>query len=311
VTLVIGIDGGGTLTRAVIADERGKEVARAESPGAVASADAPGAAATAVSDAVRLTAERAGVVLPVDAMWAGLAGAGTSAARSAVARELQTATLARLVIVGTDVEAAFHDAFGRGPGILLIAGTGSIAWARNARGSVVRVGGWGERLGDEGSGHAIGIAALRAVARAADGRGRSTVLQSMILEHLALDGPDALIGWTGKATKREMAALVPLVSRAAAEGDPVAADILGTAVADLLEHLSTVLERAGPWPESPELVLWGGLLRGGGPLRTSVAEAASAYPVRLAAREVDPAMGAAKMALAQLSGPAELPDRQP
>jgi N-acetylglucosamine kinase-like BadF-type ATPase len=214
---------------------------------------------------------------------------------------LATERLAERVVVGTDVEAAFHDAFGDGPGILLIAGTGSIAWARDAAGSVVRVGGWGEGLGDEGSGFAIGLAALRAIAHAEDGRGPETALRDPILEHLALSGCDELVPWTSRAKKSEVAALVPLVSLASSRGDPIAKGILETAVSDLMAHLRAALERTAQWAEPPELVLWGGLLRDGAPLHEAVVQAVSRYPVRLASGDVDPSTGAAKMALAALA----------
>lgn len=300
-TLVIGVDGGGTHVRAVITDGDGREVARAESPGALVSIDAPGEAAQAVALAVHAAAGRGGVELPVDGMWAGLAGAGSREGRLAVARELEGAGLAERVVVGTDVEAAFYDAFGRGPGILLISGTGSIAWARDWAAEVIRVGGWGERLGDEGSGFAIGMSALRAVARAEDGRAPPTSLRDEILEHLSLDAADALIAWASRASKRDVAALVPLVARASSAEDAAASEILATAVADLTAHLRTVLTRAGDWSEPPHLVLWGGLLRAEGPLHEAMVAAAAAYPVQLMSAAVDPSMGAAKMALAALS----------
>jgi glucosamine kinase len=297
VSLVIGVDGGGTHIRAVIADESGRELARAQAAGAVVGVEAPGTVAGAVASAIRVAAERAGVELPVSAMWAGLAGAGAEAGRSAVARALAAERLAEVVVVGTDVEAAFHDAFGGGPGILLIAGTGSIAWGRDSSGRVMRVGGWGKRLGDEGSGFAIGMGALRAASRAFDGRGPPTSLAGDLLAHLSLEQADALIGWAAVASKSDVAALVPLVSRAAALGDPVATQLLAEAVQALSDHLIAILERTGPWAEPPALVLWGGLLREGGTLQDAMAEAVVAHRVRLLSREVDPAMGAVRMAL--------------
>jgi len=297
-TPVVGVDGGGTHTRAVIVDEEGRELGRAQSRGAVVSAESAGEAVRAVSEAVRAAAERAGATLPVRAMWAGLAGAGLEAAKLAVARELGAAGLAEGVVVGTDVEAAFHDAFGTGPGVLLIAGTGSIAWARSAAGEAVRVGGWGERLGDEGSGFAIGMEALRAVTRAEDGRGPRTALRGSLLERLGFDRVDALISWVAEATKGDVAGLVPLVTRVSAAGDEVAVGLLATAVADLSAHLGAVLERAGPWEQPPELVLWGGLLVSGGPLHADMVQAVAAHAVRLTGRDVDAASGAARLALA-------------
>ena len=138
---VAGVDGGGTRTRAVIIDDTGAEIARAEREGAVANAAAPHEAADAVTSAVRAAAVEGGVKLPVRALWAGLAGAGREAARDAVTDALSRVGLAEAIEVGTDVEAAFHDAFGKGTGVMLIAGTGSIAWARDERGVMHRVGG--------------------------------------------------------------------------------------------------------------------------------------------------------------------------
>lgn len=300
-TFVIGVDGGGTHARAVLVDEEGRELARGEAAGAVVRVAAPAAAARAVGEAVRTAAARAGVGLPGAVLWAGLAGAGSPEARLGVEKELDGTGIAQRVVVGTDVEAAFYDAFGLGPGILLIAGTGSIAWARTPAGSVVRVGGWGDRLGDEGSGFAIGQAALRAVVRAEDGRGPSTTLTERVVAQLALESVDALIPWKAGATKADVARLVPLVSKAAAEGDEVARDILSRAVRELSDHLAAALERGGPWPEPPELVLAGGLLAEDGALHAAMSAAAAAHAVRLSPRRIDPALGAAKLALAALA----------
>lgn len=299
-TCVIGIDGGGTHMRAVIADESGRELARAESEGAVVGVDPTNVVVQRVTRAARAAAERAGTGLPARAMWAGLAGAGREEGRVDVARGLGAERLAESVVVGPDVEAAFQDAFGTGPGILLIAGTGSIAWARDPRGAVVRVGGWGERLGDEGSGFAIGMVALRAVARAEDGRGPRTVLADAVLDHLSLAAPDGLLAWISTASKGDVAALVPLVAAAAAAGDQVASVIVREAAAELVVHVDAALERTAPWPDRPEVILCGGLLGDDGSLRDAFLELMGDRPVRLALRDVDPAMGAARLALAGL-----------
>ena len=105
---VIGVDGGGTLARAVVLDAEGREVGRAEGPGAVADARDPRAAALAVADVCAAAAMAVGASLPVEALWAGLAGAGREAARVAVQMELGRMGIAAEVQVGTDVAAAFH-----------------------------------------------------------------------------------------------------------------------------------------------------------------------------------------------------------
>ncbi len=292
---VIGVDGGGTKTRAVVLDHDGREVGRAEGGPAIASARDPLGAAQAVAGVARAAAAAAGVQTPVEVVWAGLSGAGREAARSAVELELGRTGVARMVRVGTDVEAAFHDAFGHGPGILLIAGTGSIAWGRSESGREARVGGWGRHIGDEGSGYAIGVEALRRIARQADGRARETNLRKVILDHLRLAGPDDLVQWSADASKSQVAALAPVVTLAAEVGDEVAAEILARAVDELVGHVLTLLETLGPWHEPPHLALGGGLLQPGGPLRAAVERKVTEERLKVLARPLDGALGAAAL----------------
>jgi glucosamine kinase len=302
---VVGVDGGGTSTRAVVLDESGAEIARCRGVGAVVTGDAPREAASAVAAVVRAAAEQGGVALPAAALWAGLAGAGERSARRAVTEALSGLGLAEAITVGTDVEAAFEDAFGDGPGGMLIAGTGSIALARDLDGATHRVGGWGQHLGDEGSGHWVAMEALRGVVRAHDGRGPSTALREAVMEQLGLEGPTGLIRWAASASKGEVAALVPLVAGASSAGDAVARNILGRAADLLAGQLAAVLERSGPWAQKPRIALWGGLIWEGGPLRDLLLRAIHTQELTLVERELDPPMGAARRARALT-----LPDRQ-
>lgn len=298
----LGVDGGGSVARAVVVDAAGHELARAEGAGAVVVESAPGDAASAVAQAVRAATARAGTALPADALWAGLAGAGREAARRAVTAELEGHGLAARVHVGTDVEAAFHAAFPEGPGILLVAGTGSIAWARDAQGRVARTGGWGQLLGDEGSGYAIGLGALRAVVRGEDGRGVATLLRGQVLAALGVDRTETLISWASAASKADVARLVNVVDDAAGRGDAVADELLSAAVADLERHVTALVARTGPWPAPPGVALSGGLIAEGGPLRARVLARLAALPVAVRADAVDAALGAARLALAMLAG---------
>lgn len=296
--------------RCVLQDATGREISRAEGPGAVAAQERPRLAAAAVAGVVRSACASGGVTLPGGGLWAGLSGAGREAASRAVTEELERAGLADRVRVGSDVDAAFHAAFSGGPGLLLIAGTGSIALARNARGKAVRVGGWGRHIGDEGSGYALGLGALKSVARAEDGRAAPTVLRDAVLARVGADAADALIPWVASAAKADVASLAPLVTSAAERGDRAAEALIERALSDLLKHVATALERSGPWPDEPELVLWGGLVGRGKPLRAPLIERLEGYPVAVMVdREPDPASGAASMALDLLreSGPGGSP----
>lgn len=163
--LYIGVDGGGTRSRALVGDREGRELGAADGGPGLIDPAAPGDAAGSVAAVAREAARRAQIRLPVSALWAGLAGAGNEQARADVEKELRDARLARRVVVGSDVEAAHADAFGDGPGVLLVAGTGSAVRAVDPQGEVVTVGGWGALLGDECGGYGIGLQGIRAVLR--------------------------------------------------------------------------------------------------------------------------------------------------
>lgn len=291
----IGVDGGGTKTRAVLVDREGHELGRAVADGAVATARDPSAAARAVARAVRDAVEAAGLELPGAVLWAGLAGAGPREAREGVKKALTRLRLADQVHVGTDVEAAFHDAFPQGPGVLLIAGTGSIAWTRLADGVTHRVGGWGQHIGDEGSGFALGVAGLRLVTQAADGRAGETRLSVDLVDACGVSSAEDLIAWVGGADKGQVAALAPVVVAAADAGDVGAEAIVARAVEALVAHVAaagTLL--AG---ERPDVVLWGGLVADGGPLRGRVTAALQGAGWGVEGRTLDPVRGAAHLAL--------------
>lgn len=299
-----GVDGGGTRTRAVIVDADGVELGRGEFEGAVVTAHEPERAALAVRRAVEGAAAQAGIELPVEVLWAGLAGAGATAPRAAVTRALRGFDLAERLVVGTDVEAAFHDAFPGGAGVMLIAGTGSIAWARNAEGREFRVGGWGRSLGDEGSGYRIGLEGLSWLTRAEDGRARPTVLRETLLPLCDASSVDEVVAWVEAASKGDVAALAPAVIECAEGGDEAAKAIVDAAIDALGEHLEAVLVAKGAAERdrsSIEVALWGGLVAPGGPLEGRMSERLRAMGFAVAAREIDPPMGAARLARASVA----------
>jgi len=297
-----GIDGGATRARAVIVDGHGREMARAEMAGAVASELDATPAAGAIARVVEAAAAEAGVALPLLALWAGMAGAGREAARSAVEGVLKDLGLAASVHVGTDAEAAFSAAFGSAPGILLIAGTGSMALARASDGTEVRVGGWGALLGDEGSGFWIAMQALGCVARAEDGRGRRTELRDRVLTRLGLPTARALIPWAEQAGKAGIASLAPDVLAVAQDGDAVAGAIRADALVALRDHVVAVVDRLGDQGARLPVALWGGLVQPGGPLRGPLLALMEPLGLPVLEGSLDPALGAARLALRMTAG---------
>lgn len=296
--LAIGIDGGATHTTAVILDAAGTELVRLEGvPGIVNPAD-PEACVGRLAVLARRAMTAADILPPVHSLCCALAGAGRAELREVVRAELAREHIARNLLVTTDAEAALADAFGEAPGILLIAGTGSIAWGRAEDGRVVRCGGWGAVLGDEGSGYALGLGALRATARAVDGREAGTDLHDAVQAELGLDKPEQLIGWAARAAKDQVAALAPLVMEHAKAGDPVAVALRDEAASALADHVAVLHRRLGPWREPAVIAFAGGLIRPGGSLRAALRAALQQRGLECSIREdvIDAARGAARLA---------------
>jgi N-acetylglucosamine kinase-like BadF-type ATPase len=293
---LLGVDSGGTRTRALLTDGEGRALGEGSGPSGLLDPGDPSGSAAAIELACRQASERARIRLPVDALWAGVAGAGREEARVVLEQALEEKGLARSVRVGTDVEAAFHDVFGAdAPGILLVAGTGSIAMARGPDGETARCGGWGTLLGDEGSGYRIALDGLRAVCRADDGRDRPTILTRLLLGASGVLGPSGLVPWMARAEKAEVAELAPLVIRSAEAGDPVAVRILDDAVTELIRQAEVAAFRVGYRPPF-EVALTGGLTAEGGPLRERLSGALGRHGFGVRPETVIPARGAAALA---------------
>nr|MCU0626734.1 hypothetical protein [Gemmatimonadaceae bacterium] len=155
--VVVGVDGGGTSTRVHVADETGRLLAKLEGAGTAVRHHHEHEIAERVAEMVREALIQAdmGHLLPRSVV-VGLAGAGRETVRHALDLEFARLEFADTVLVTTDAEAALADAFADGPGIMLIAGTGSVAWGRSPAGTMQRCGGYGFTIGDEGSGAWLG-----------------------------------------------------------------------------------------------------------------------------------------------------------
>jgi len=295
------VDAGGSHTVAVIVDARGEERGRAEGPGAAVHAGNEAASAVTIS---RLVAEAARQAAGhgIEALVVGAAGAGHAPVRAALTQQLLLRGTPRRTQVVTDAEAAFASAFGEGPGILVLSGTGSIALARDPAGAWHRAGGWGWRVGDEGSGHAIGRAGLGAVGQALDGRGPGTSLSEVLPRAAGVADAAALMAWAIGAAPHMVAALAEAVQGEARRGDTVSDAIVRTAAGDLAAHV-TALQPRFPASTVVPVVLGGGALHPGGALRVAVdARLADAAGTGLREQTVDAALGAAWLARRLVAG---------
>lgn len=305
-TLVLGVDSGGTSTRAAIADANGvvlgtgaASAGNLDDVGAQATASAIAAAA---ADALRA----AGAVTDdIGAAFLGVAGVVSAADRDAVLDAVAPLSLAprERTQVDHDCRVALAGALSGRPGIVLIAGTGSAAFGIDAGGARWRAGGWGALLGDEGSSFRIAVQGLRAVSMAADGRGPETSLTPALLGAVGADQPDDLMHrlHVDGLDRSVLASLAPLVLSAATSGDQVAEDILNEAVEQLAQLVATVRGRLTF--EAPAPVAYvGGLFNAGEvvltPLRAALGRLAP--DVTLTAAETDPVAGACLLAAERL-----------
>ncbi|MQA91851.1 MAG: hypothetical protein GEU90_16785 [Gemmatimonas sp.] len=260
-TYYVGIDGGGTRTTLAIGDSEGRELLRRTGPAGLVDPRRPTAAAELLVGLIRDAAAAAGLEGPAAGLCAGLAGVGNETEREIVEAALARDGVADRVRVISDGEAALHGALGGEAGILLIAGTGSVAYGRSESGRVERCGGWGMELGDEGSGYQIGLRGLRAALLAADGRRAQTRLLPTMLEVLGLAIPDAIPPWVARSEKSDVALLAVHVIRLAEQGDRSAQEIVTEATLDLGAHVEALVDRLRPWSAPPRVALHGGVAR--------------------------------------------------
>lgn len=260
---VLSADLGGTSVRLVLYVDGGGERARVEGPGGPMRAGQGAIIASKLAALARPLLSREGIVR-ADAFVIGAAGAGRDAERLELEKALEAERLAWKVMVTTDAELARAAAFGGGPGVLLIAGTGSIAIGLDGSGTLTRVGGLGWRIGDQGSAHWLGARALEAVGAMHDRIGPVTHLAETLVAAIKVKGIAGLVRWSTAATTAEVAALGPVVVSTADHGDPVAQEIVGHGV-ELLGKLAAAAG-AGPLP----VALSGGLIAPGRPLRERV-----------------------------------------
>ena len=298
---VVGVDGGGSHTRVSVADEAGHVLGAAEGPG---SAVRPGAAATSaeiIAGVVREALDKAGQQPATPrVLCAGVAGVGREPEREALTQALSALGLAEEVVVSSDALIGLEDAFGTGAGILVTAGTGSIAWGRGPTGATARCGGWGPICGDEGSGVWLGRRALSVVTAAYDGREMETALTGAVLTATECADVSELVPWAAHASAAELAGLARVVLQVAQGGDLRANSLVSLAVEELVLHARTLARQLFVDERvAIPMALGGGLMVRGSLLRKRMyARLKTALPgAALRDDEVVPVRGAVAAAL--------------
>jgi len=244
--LLLGVDGGGSKTLALVADLEGRVLGRglagASNFNFVGIQVTIAALEQAMSAAMAQVRNDSQTVL---AAVVGLAGAQEPVDQAPFAAWLRTRYPAVPTLVVHDTDLVLAGGTPGGWGVAVVSGTGSIVHARTAAGRTVYASGWGYLLGNEGSGYAIGLRALQASVRAHDGRGPRTTLIEPILAQWSLERAEDLIQrvYRENASVADIAALAPIVLRAASEGDTVAKDIAQDAGSELALAVMAAVSR--------------------------------------------------------------------
>jgi glucosamine kinase len=250
VTLVLGIDGGGTSCRAALATADGRVIGRGKSGAANIRTDLTGARANIVESA-RLAFVEAGEnpdLIPDTPALLGLAGSNVGTYR----KQLEAILPFKLNVVKTDALIALEGAVGTGDGAIAVLGTGSVYLARHD-GELLPIGGWGFLVGDQGSGARIGRDLLEETLLAYDGIAEASDLTRALLA-VFRNEPRDIVEFTTTAKPGDFGGFAPMVFEHAAKGDPVAVGIIERATRAIEESLRVMRLRPGD-----PLCLLGGL----------------------------------------------------
>ena len=306
---VLGLDVGGTKTVCLLADEHGQIVSEGRGPGANPHTAGELGVEHVLHDVME-TAIGARPITP-SAICLGAAGVDRDQDAATVRAIMRRIGYKSRVLVVNDALVALVAGAGDGPGIVIIAGTGSIVYGRNANFDAARAGGWGHIIGDEGSAYWIGREVLAAVMRAVDGRGPATQLAEEVLTHFNISDTSGLprIVYDREVPRVSVAALGPIVQCASQRGDAVATRILERAADELASAAGSVAAKLQMRGDAFPFILAGGVFRVvpwlAEELSRRLAEIAPRSEVRLL--EHEPAVGAVCLALAEVRGGARIP----
>jgi len=285
---VIGIEGGGTKSRAAALSPGRKILGRARGGGM----NLQNTPEERLKETLSRLVERFRTRLGRPAgLCAGLAGCDRIQDKQKLKGLLKQLFPGTPCLPESDARVALYGAFEEEPGILVISGTGSVAIGQDGQGRVARTGGWGYLLGDEGSGYSIGREALRACLS-----GRKTKLESLVRKALKVKKTEQVIPWihAQEDVPKALAWLAPLAFQAASLNDPAALEIVEAAASELCDLCFDTAERLKL--DRPKVVFGGGLLTRSTPLPRRLREHLAERFLLVQTRNA-PAVGAALLAL--------------
>lgn len=305
--LILGIDGGGTSTRVVLASRNGEVLGFGRS--GPSNYDDVGIEKT--RENIKLAVEQAwnksGLPQrPADSAFLGMAGVVSDSDRSIISEITASLGLASMDFVGIDhdIRIALAGGLALKPGIVIIAGTGSSCYGRNAEGQSCRVGGWGYLLDDGGSSYYLGIEAIKAVVRSEDGRMGSTTLAEKVLAKLGIKEMQDLMHriYSPRMSRTEIASLAPVVLETAQQGDAIAQKIVGDGLNELALLVKIAAQRLNLTTAGLNVTAVGGLAHSGDYYKSGLYAAIySQLPgVQILEPVLSPVFGAALLAIEML-----------
>lgn len=298
---VIGIDGGGTKTACVVMDDkeyiwaqiRGGSTNRNSTGDEEAFANLQGV----IQNALRLAGREA---TEISAICLGMAGADRQQDRLIIQGWVESLLPHATITIYNDALIALASGTkAELCGIAVISGTGMLVYGINQQQQTQRAGGWGPLFGDRGSGYAIGLAGLTAVAQATDGLGEPTALDGAFRDYLDLSTPQALIPWAyADRSWARIADLATIVVECALQDDAVAKRIVAEQAIDLAAAVELVVRGLDMLHEATPIVLSGGTLQPGMFSNLVQQHLSNLLPnAQLLRPSVEPAVGAAQLAL--------------
>ena len=298
--LIVGVDAGGTRTRAALANARGETLGTGDAGSGNPHQNGNEAARAEILTAITHAFDAARIDRQiVAAACLGIAGIDrqdernewTAWARKEITPRAKTVNDGELVLAAGSAE---------NWGVAVVAGTGSIAWGISRDGRAERAGGWGHSIGDEGSAYDLARQALRAASQYADGRGEKTELLGAILAHWQLNSPQELIRVVYRSGKKpaDLAELAAVAVQCAEAGDPIAQSLIGSGGAELASMIYVVAHALGFENEKFPLALTGGLVLGAEIVRVYLLRAADARGLKFSSVALvnEPLKGAVRMA---------------
>jgi N-acetylglucosamine kinase-like BadF-type ATPase len=306
---VLGIDAGGSKTIALLADGNGHIIGEGRSTGANLHTDGELQVEKVLHSVIEEATEGRDTVVATACL--GIAGVDRETDFRIIGNIMRRLGFRSNLLIVNDALIALVAGAGASPGVVIISGTGSIAYGVSHRGLAARAGGWGPTLGDEGSGYWIGRRALAAVVRDVDGRGPRTQLTPRILDFFKVARPELLVSeiYHQPEGRRDIAALAPLVDQVRSDGDLVAAEIMTDAADELAQAAASVIFRLEMRGERFPILLAGGMLKRSDWLVAEVARRMAEVAPRSDVHPLtnEPVIGAVRLAIAAASGQVRVP----